>query len=91
MCVEFLQSLTTNPTIMLFIVIGFLFIPGFFIDGTAIMIMFVPVLEEIALAMNYDPIFFGVIVTVSILIGGITPPVGVLLLRQRENCKNIHG
>lgn len=87
MCVEFLQGLTTNPTIMLFIVIGFLFILGFFIDGTAIMIMFVPVLEEIALAMNYDPIFFGVIVTVSILIGGITPPVGVLLFVNAKIAK----
>lgn len=87
MCVQFLQGLTSNPTLMLFIVIGFLFILGFFIDGTAIMIMFVPVLEEIALTMGYDPIFFGVIVTVSILIGGITPPVGVLLFVNAKIAK----
>ena len=87
MCVEFLQGLTSNPTIMLFIVIAFLFVLGFFIDGTAIMIMFVPVLEEIAMTMGYDPIFFGVIVTVSILIGGITPPVGVLLFVNAKIAK----
>lgn len=79
MCVSFLQGITMNPVLMLLIVIAFLFMLGFFIDGTAIMIMFVPVLLEIANAMGYDPVFFGVIVTVSILIGGITPPVGVLL------------
>ncbi len=87
MCVEFLQGLTSNPTVMLFIVIAFLFVLGFFIDGTAIMIMFVPVLEEIAMTMGYDPIFFGVIVTVSILIGGITPPVGVLLFVNAKIAK----
>lgn len=87
MCVNFLYTLTDNPTVMLFIVIGFLFMLGFFIDGTAIMIMFVPVLNKIASAMNYDPIFFGVIVTIAILIGGITPPVGVLLFVNAKIAK----
>ena len=37
--------------------------------------------------MGYDPVFFGVIVTVSILIGGITPPVGVLLFVNAKIAK----
>lgn len=79
MTLNFLTALTDNPTTMLFIIIGFLFVLGFFIDGIPILIMFVPVLEKIIVQLGFDPVFFGVIAVMTVLIGGITPPVGVLL------------
>jgi len=79
MAISFLTSITDIPMVMLLIIIVFLFVLGFFIDGIAIMIMFVPTLHRVASQLGFDPIFFGVLVVVSVLIGGITPPVGVLL------------
>jgi len=55
------------------------FIGGMFIEGVALIIMFVPILLPIALKVGIDPIFFGVMVVINIAIGTLTPPVGVCL------------
>lgn len=82
--IDFLTGLTQSPTLMLVIISMFFVMLGFFIDGIAIMLMFVPIMEVVAVQLGFDPIHFGVAVVISVLVGGITPPVGVLLF---INCK----
>lgn len=69
----------TNKIWVMFIVNLIFFIGGFFLEGTAMQIMFIPVLMPIITAANIDPIAFGVTVICNISVGNLTPPVGVCL------------
>jgi len=77
--VKMLLSITHNPSIILLILMGMLLIIGLFIEGLAALIILVPVLAPMAVQFGYDPIHFAVLVVVVILIGAVTPPVGLLL------------
>ena len=77
--VEFLTSLSTNPNVIMLVIIIFFLILGCFVETLAAMIIFVPILFPIANQFGYDPIHFGLVIIVTLLIGQITPPVGVLL------------
>lgn len=54
-------------------------IAGQFMDGIPIVMIFVPILFAAAQAVGVDPVHFGIIVTVNLELGTITPPVGVNL------------
>ena len=56
-----------------------LLLAGMFMDATAAMLVFVPVLAPIALDAGMSPVQFGVMVVVNLSIGGVTPPVGFCL------------
>lgn len=74
-----LLDITTNPTLILLMVIGILFVVGLFLDGTVDMMIFVPVLFPIGNIVGLDPIHFAMIIMITILVGTITPPVGLQL------------
>jgi tripartite ATP-independent transporter DctM subunit len=65
-------------TVIVFINIVLLF-AGMFMDATAAMLVFVPVLAPIALDAGMSPVQFGVMVVVNLSIGVVTPPVGFCL------------
>ncbi|UCC98831.1 MAG: TRAP transporter large permease [Phycisphaerales bacterium] len=76
--VDFLTSITQNPRISILLIIILLLFIGMFLEGlTAIMIL-VPVLAPLAATYGFDPIHFALIFLITIGIGGVTPPVGVL-------------
>jgi C4-dicarboxylate transporter, DctM subunit len=56
-----------------------LLILGCFLEGTTILLVIVPVLLPTAAALGVDPVHFGVVAVVNIMIGLITPPYGLLL------------
>ncbi len=56
-----------------------LLILGCFLEGTTILLIIVPVLLPTAAAVGVDPVHFGVVAVVNIMIGLITPPYGLLL------------
>ena len=68
-----------NQLWVMFIVNLVFFIGGFFLEGTAMQIMFIPVLLPIVQAAGINEIAFGVTVICNIAIGNLTPPVGVCL------------
>ncbi|NEU31820.1 TRAP transporter large permease [bacterium LRH843] len=76
---ESLQSITTSPLMFLFITAGILFLVGCFVEGSAAIIMLAPVLAPIALSYNIDPTHFGFAMVMNLMLGMITPPVGVIL------------
>lgn len=77
--VNFLTSLSTDPNVIMLVVIIFFLILGCFVETIAAMIIFVPVLHPIATQFGYDPIHFALVIIITLLIGQVTPPVGVLL------------
>ena len=76
---QFLQELTQNPRVFLGLVMVVLLIVGMFIESNAAYIMLVPLLAPVALTYGIDPLYFGFLFVLNLVIGMMTPPVGVLL------------
>jgi C4-dicarboxylate transporter DctM subunit len=79
MVAELFLSITTNKWVMLLLINILLLIVGCFIDGASALIIFTPVLLPLIYKLGIDPIYFGVVITVNLMIGTITPPVGLCL------------
>ena len=74
-----LVSISSSPIILMCLVVTFIFFLGLVIEGMAILIMFGSILGPIMAQLGVDPIQFGVIIVMAVLVGSITPPVGILL------------
>jgi len=72
-------GMSSEPWVILLIINVVLLILGMFIEGIAIMIIAYPVLLPIIVKIGVDPVHFGVILVLNIMIGLITPPVGLCL------------
>jgi tripartite ATP-independent transporter DctM subunit len=68
-----------SPIGFLILVNVLLLVLGCFLEGTAILLIIVPVLVPTAMALGIDMVHFGVVVVVNIMLGLITPPYGLLL------------
>ena len=74
-----LASWQLSPLGFLLLVNGLLLLLGCVLEGTAILLIVVPVFIPTAQALGIDLVHFGVVVVVNIMIGLITPPYGLLL------------
>jgi tripartite ATP-independent transporter DctM subunit len=74
-----LKAYELSPLTFLLFANLVLLVLGCFLEGTTILLIIVPVLLPTALALGVDPVHFGVIAVVNIMIGLITPPYGLLL------------
>lgn len=77
-CTNLIGSLTSNPTLFLLLMVVFFLIIGCFVEITAAITIFVPVLYPIASTYGVGFAFL-IIMLLTMAIGQITPPVGVLL------------
>lgn len=76
---EFLTSVSESPVVFMILVNIILLVLGAVIDATAIILVTVPVLLPIATDLGIDPIYFGVVMIINLMIGLLTPPVGSVL------------
>ena len=76
---ELLGSIAHNQFTFLLIVNIIFLIAGCFIDANSAMYIFIPVMLPVCKALGYDVVAFGVMATVNLAIGQVTPPVGVNL------------
>ena len=74
-----MPSLTDNVVVLLLLINVFLFIVGMFMETLAATIILAPILLQVVAPYNVNPIHFGVIMCVNLVIGMCTPPVGVNL------------
>ena len=74
-----LTALTTNPLLYLLICNVLLLVVGCFMEALAAMLVLIPILLPPALALGIDPVQFGLVFVLNLMIGTITPPVGVVL------------
>lgn len=68
-----------NKFVFLLLVNIILLIAGCFVDAISAFYLFVPILFPVAVELGYDPVAFGVLMTMNLAIGQVTPPVGVNL------------
>lgn len=72
-------SISGNWVIFLILIIVLLLFVGTFLEPSGALIILVPVLLPTAKAMGFDPVHFGAIMVIGLVIGLITPPVGLCL------------
>jgi len=74
-----LVSLPVHPLVIVALVAVFYIVLGMFMEGMAIMLLSLPITFPIMMSLGYSPVWFGVLVTVFIQVGLLTPPVGVAI------------
>jgi tripartite ATP-independent transporter DctM subunit len=76
---DILTSITTSPILVLLMANVLLFLVGFVMDLTPAMLILAPILLPVMKSVGIDPVYFGVLMSVNLGIGLITPPVGTVL------------
>jgi C4-dicarboxylate transporter DctM subunit len=75
----FFSDTFSSQAVILLVINLVLLVVGCFIDGGSAIIIFTPVFMPLVQQFGIDPIFFGVMMTINLMIGTITPPVGLSL------------
>jgi len=91
--VNVLGSLTTSPTIMLFIITIIFLIVGTFMDAVPAIVVLGPLLKPLAEHVGIHPLHFGIVGVMALAFGLVTPPYGLCLLIASEiagvNCMKV--
>ena len=72
-------AISDNPYVLLMIINILLLILGTFLDALPIMLILSPILFPLMTGLGVDPIHFGLVMVLNLVIGMVTPPVGLLL------------
>jgi tripartite ATP-independent transporter DctM subunit len=75
---QLIQAFTQDPMVFLVLVMVLLVLVGMVLESNAAYIMLVPIFAPIALTYGLDPLWFGFLFMFNLVIGMMTPPVGVL-------------
>ena len=76
---EMVLTLTENPWLILLLLNLFLLALGMFLEPISILILTMPILLKFQAMIGMDPVQFGTVVVLNVVIGMATPPVGILL------------
>lgn len=76
---QWLSGLTGNAFYLLLLINLFLIFVGLFIEMIAAMVILVPILVPVVVAAGVDPLQFGIVMVMNLVIGALTPPLGVLV------------
>ncbi|MGE0098198.1 MAG: TRAP transporter large permease [Hydrogenophaga sp.] len=79
-----LKALDLSPLGFLLLVNLLLLLLGCFLEGSTIILVILPVLLPTAVALGVDPVHFGVVAVLNIMIGLVTPPYGLLLFMMTK-------
>ena len=74
-----LLGVSDNQLIVMFLLMLIVFVVGFFMETIAAITILVPLVLPIALTVGIDPVFLGIVLVLNLMIGLLTPPVGMIL------------
>lgn len=74
---QWLSSLPVYPSVLIIIIIITLLLGGSFVEDLAFMILIIPIVLPTVLRLGYDPVWFGVITLITVMIGAIIPPMAM--------------
>ena len=72
-------TLTQEPVLILVLVLLLLLISGMFLEGAANILLVTPIVLPVLIQAGFDPVHMGILMVTLINIGGLTPPVGVIM------------
>lgn len=73
-------SITSDPKLAMLVLIVFFFLLGTFLEPVPALIIVVPIMTPMIKHLGYDPVHFGIVVIMLLVVGSVTPPVGVLAM-----------
>ena len=73
------SSISSAPWVFLLVMNVTIIVLGCFMEGGSLMIILTPLLMPVLLSYGIDPVHFGVVFQLNIMIGLLTPPIGMLL------------
>jgi tripartite ATP-independent transporter DctM subunit len=76
---DYFLSFSREPRVILLMLNLFLLVLGCLMETTSLLIILTPVLMELITKVGIDPVHFGVVMTLNLMIGLLTPPVGMTL------------
>lgn len=79
-----IATISSEKLIVLAIMVVFLLLVGLFMLASSAEIVLTPILVPVALQFGIDPVHFGILMVFCLIIGGGTPPVGVLLFVAQD-------
>jgi tripartite ATP-independent transporter DctM subunit len=74
-----LEELQVGPVAFVLVAMVFFLVVGMILDAVPAILIFLPIMLPVATDLGVDPIHFGVLVVINLMIGLLTPPVGALL------------
>jgi len=74
---QWAASLPVSPSLILLVILVMYLIGGAVMDALAFLLVTLPIFYPFVTAMGYDPLWYGVVITVMTTLGAVTPPVGV--------------
>jgi tripartite ATP-independent transporter DctM subunit len=77
---ELMLRITTNPQLAMLVLILFFFLLGIFLEPVPALIIIVPIMGPLIAHLGYDPVHFGIVTIMLLVLGSVTPPVGVLAM-----------
>lgn len=75
---EWISGMTNSPVVFLLLVVTVTMFIGLFFEGIPYLLVFTPIVLPTARALGLDLVHFGVVLVVAVMIGSVTPPVGIL-------------
>ncbi len=86
-----ISNISDDPTIVFFLIVAMLLVVGLLMVASSAEIVLTPILVPVILQFGIDPVHFGVLMVFTLIIGGATPPVGVLMFIAQDIAEISHG
>lgn len=84
---DFMTSVSTNPTVVVLIIICIMLVIGCFMETLAATAVILPIVYPLILSLGVDPLVFGVLFSIATVVGALTPPVGLYLFLSMDIAK----
>lgn len=76
---HYVTTLTSDPAAILLLVVVLMVVTGMFLEGAANILLVTPIVLPVLVDAGWDPVHMGIVLVTLINIGGLTPPVGVIM------------
>jgi TRAP-type C4-dicarboxylate transport system permease large subunit len=80
-------SISTDPYVLLMIVNALLILAGMFLDSTTAILVIAPIIAKPLVAAGVDPVHLGMVVVFNLMVGLLTPPMGLALFLVADIAK----
>ncbi|WP_116083405.1 TRAP transporter large permease [Tropicimonas sp. IMCC34011] len=78
--VDFIMGVTQDPTMIMLLLMGFLLLVGMVLNPISAVLIFLPIIQALGTTADMNPVHLGVVTTITLSVGLITPPYGICLL-----------
>jgi len=82
-----ITSITTNPYIVLFLLNIVMLLLGCVMEGSAVVMIFAPIFAPLVVSMGVNPLHFGIVMCLNLVMGVATPPFGICLFLGSDLAK----